>query len=40
MMGRVDMGRSYSESVLVGDRYEAHIEEHPGVSYRNLKRVG
>lgn len=35
MKRRVDMERSLSESVMVGGRYEVHIEEHLGVSNRN-----
>jgi len=40
-MRRVNIGSSYSELVIVGDQYEAYIEEHLGVADRNhLLRVG
>lgn len=32
---RVSIGCSYSELVVVGDRYEAFIEEHLGVANQN-----
>lgn len=35
-MRRVDIEGSFSESVIVEDRYEGYIEEHLGVSNRNL----
>ena len=38
-MRRVDKGSSLSELTMVKGQYEAFIEEHLGVSNRNLRRV-
>ena len=39
-MGIVGIRTNQSESIIVGNGHKAYIEKQPGVSNRNLLRVG